>query len=99
MAQMPPAYTGGSVGRFRRYLYLTLFNHHSNLAMCGTLLQKSIHLPDNCGLLATPKEIYDLNLSAGTLRIWSFRSPTSITKKLYNPGFLILHPLFQPISL
>jgi len=47
--------TGDSVGRFRRYWSSTLFNYHSNLSMSGTLLQKSIHLPDNCGLLATQK--------------------------------------------
>ena len=31
-----------------------------------------------------------MNLSAGTLRIWSFRTPTSIfcTKELCNPGLL-----------
>jgi len=44
---------------------------------------------DNRGLLATPKEIYDLNLSAVTLSTWSFQTPTSIfrTKELYNPVF------------
>ena len=46
----------------------SVFNHHSNLAMCGTFLQKSIYLPDNCGLPATPKDIYDLNLK--TSKIW-----------------------------
>jgi len=35
----------------------SLFNYHSNLSMRGTFLQKLIHLPDNRGLLATPKEI------------------------------------------
>ena len=42
------------------------------------------------GLLPTPKETYNLNLIAVTLRIWSFRIPTSIfnTKELYNPGLL-----------
>jgi len=89
MAQMPRADTGDSVGRFRRDWCSTLFNYHSNLFMCGTFLQKSIHLLDNRRLLATPNEIYDLNLSAVTLSIWSFRTPTSIfcTEELYNPGF------------
>ena len=32
---------GDSVGRFRRYQCSTLFNHYSNLSMCGTILQKS----------------------------------------------------------
>jgi hypothetical protein len=47
-------------------------------------------LPDNCGLLPTPKETYDLNVSADTMRISSFRISTSIfcTKELYNPGLL-----------
>ena len=60
------------------------------------------HLPDNRRLLPTPKETYDMNLSAITkfiLSIWSFRTTTSIfgTKELYNPG---LPPFFfaQPPS-
>jgi len=89
MAQTPRAGTGDSVGRFRRYRWSTLINYNSNLSMCGTFLQKSIHLPDYCGLLATPKEIHDLNLSAVTLSIWLFRFPTLIfgTQELYNPCF------------
>jgi len=78
MADMPRADTGDSVGRFRRYWSSTLVNYHSNLSMCDTFLQKSIHFPDNRGLLATLKEIYDLNLSAVTLSIWSFRTSTFI---------------------
>jgi len=35
----------------------------------GTFLHKLIHLPDKCGLLPTPKETYDLNLS---IVLWSF---------------------------
>jgi len=97
MAQTPRADTGDSVGWFRRYWCSTLFNYHSNLSMCGTFLQKSIHLPDNRRLLATSKEINNLNVSAVTQRIWSCRTPTSTfcTKELYNPGFFLLslHPL------
>jgi len=65
--------------------------------MCSTFSQKSIHLQENRGLLATPKEIYNLNLSAVILSIGSFRTPASMfcTKELYNRGFfwLSLHPL------
>jgi len=78
MAQTFWGNTGDSVGRFRRYRCSTLFNYHSNLFMYGTVLQKSIHLPDNRGFLATPQDIYDLNVSAITLSICSFRTPTSI---------------------
>jgi len=95
--------SGDSVGRFRRYWCSTLINYHSNLAFCGTFLQKSIHLPDNRRSLVTPKKIYDLNLSAVTLSIWSFRTPTSnfCTKDWYNPGFFLfsLHPRLQGTSL
>jgi len=35
-------------------------------------------LPDNRGLLLTPKETHDLNLSSVTLSICLFRNPTSI---------------------
>ena len=102
MAQTPRADTCDSMGRFRRYRCLTLFNYHSNFSMCGTFLQKSIHIPDNRGLLATSNEIYDLNLSAVTLSIWSSRTPASnfCTKELYNPIFfwLSLHPLAAVIS-
>ena len=82
------------MGRFRRYRCSTLFNYHSNLSMCCTFLQKSIHLPDNRRSLVTPKKIYDLNLSAVTLSIWSFQTPTSIfcTKELYNPVFFFVQP-------
>jgi len=34
--------------------------------------------PDTRGLLPTPKETYDLNLSNGTSSIWSFRTPQEI---------------------
>jgi len=67
--------------------------------MCGTFLQKSTHLPDNHGLLVTPKNIYDLNLSVVTLSIWSFQTLTSIfcTKELDCTilffVLLSLHPL------
>jgi len=89
------AATGASVGRFRRYRCSTLFNYHRNLSMCGTFLQKLIHLPDNRGLLATPKDIYDLNLSAVTLSICSFRTPTSIfcTEGWYNHVFFAEPPV------
>ena len=92
MAETSRAGTGDSVGWFRHYRCSALLNYHSNLSVCCTFLQKSIHLPDNCGWLATPKEIYDLNLSAVTLNIWSFRTSTSIfcTKELYNPVFFSL---------
>jgi len=69
MAQTPRAGTGDSVGQFRRYQWSTLFNYDSNLSMCGTFLQKLIHLPDNRGLPPTPKETYDLNLNAVTLSL------------------------------
>jgi len=89
MSQTPLAHTGDSVGRFRRYQCSTPFNYHSNLSMCGTFLQKAIHIQDNCGLLATPKEIYDLNLSTVTLSIWLSQTPASnfCAKELYNPIF------------
>jgi len=76
------------------YSCSTPFNYHSNLSMCGTSLQNLIHLPDNCRLLATPKEICNLNLSAVTLSMWSFRTPISIfcTKELYNPVFFWAQP-------
>jgi len=97
MAQTPRAGTGDFVGWFCRYWCSTLFNYDSNLSMCDTFLQKLIHLPDNRGLLATPKETYDFNVSAVTLSIWSFRTPTSIfgTKELNNPVsfWISLHPL------
>ena len=53
-------------------------------------LQCLLPLPDDCRLLPTPKETYDLNLSAVALIILSFRNPISIfcTKELYNPGLL-----------
>jgi len=93
MHNMPRAGTGDSVGRFQRYRCSIPFNYHSNLSMCGTSLQNSIHPPDNW-LLATPKEICDLNLSAVTLSMWSFRTPISIfcTKELYNPVFFLAQP-------
>ena len=40
--------------------------------------KKLLPLPDNRGLLPTPKETYDLNSIAVTLSIWSFRTPISI---------------------
>jgi len=86
-----------SVGWFRRYQCSALLIYHSNLSMCGTFLQKSIHLPDNRGLLATPKEIYNLILNAVSLSVWWFQTATSIfcAKELYNPVFFLLslHPL------
>ena len=48
MSQRPLAHIGDSVGRFRRYRCETLFNYHSNLSMCETFLQESIHLPAMC---------------------------------------------------
>jgi len=90
MAQTPLAGTGDSVGWFCRCLRSTLFNYDCNLFLRGTFLQRLLPLPDNRGLLPTPKETYDLNSIAVILRISSFRIPTSIfcTKELYNPGFL-----------
>ena len=70
--------TGYSVGRFLRYRCSTLFNYNCNLSLSGTILQRLLPLPDNCGLLPTPKETFNLNLSAFNLRILSFRIPTSI---------------------
>ena len=89
MAQTSRAGTGDSMGRFRRYRCSTLFNYNCNLSLCDTFLYKLLPLPDNRRLLPTPKETYDLNLSAVTLSIWSVRIPTSIfcTKELYNPVF------------
>ena len=101
----PPSYKScglnvNSMGRFRRYRCSTLFNYDSNLFMCGTFLQKSIHLPDNRRLLATPEQTYDLNLSSVTLSIRSFRTQTSIfsTTEMWNPVFswLSLHSLLGP---
>ena len=93
MAQTPLAGTGDSVGWFCRCLRSTLFNYDCNLFLCGTFLQRMLHLPDNRGLLPTPKETYVLNSIAVILRISSFRIPTSIfcTKDLYNPGLLPSH--------
>jgi len=75
-------------------------------------MQKFIHLPDIRRLLPTPKETYDMNLSAitkYTSSIWSFRTPTSIfgTKELYNPGLppfffqsvLSPHPLYLALRI
>jgi len=86
VAQTPLAGTGDSVGWFRRCLCSILFNY--NLSLRGTFCERMLPLPDNCGLLPTPKETYDLNVSADTMRISSFRISTSIfcTKELYNPG-------------
>jgi len=74
------AFLGGlvqatSVGRFRRHHCSTLINYNSNLSMRNTFLKKMLPLPDNRELLPTPKETYDLILSAVTLRFWSFRTP------------------------
>jgi len=90
VCQTPLAGTGDSVGRFCCYRCSTLFNYTCDLSLCDTFLQRSWLLPftDNCGLLPTPKETYDLNLSAVTFRILSFRIPTLIlcTKELYSPA-------------
>jgi len=96
-------YTGDSVGQFRRYRCSPLFNYNCNLSLCGTFLHKLLAFPENCGLLPTPKETYHLNLSAVTLCIWSFRTPTSIfcTKELYNPGlppFFFARPPSPPVN-
>jgi len=64
-----------SVSRFRRHHCSTLINYNSNLFMRNTFLKKMLPLPDNHELLPTPKETYDLILSAVTLRFWSFRTP------------------------
>jgi len=91
-AQTPQAGTGDSVSRFRHYHCSTLINRNSNLSMCGTFWKKMLPPPDNrdSELMPTPTEIYDLNVSKVALRIWPFRTPTSIfgTKELYNPGWL-----------
>jgi len=52
--------------------------------------QRLLPLPNNCGLLPTPKETCDLNLIAVSLRTSSFRNPTSIfgTQELYTSGLL-----------
>jgi len=54
----------------------------------GTFLKELLPPPDNRVLLRTPKENIDLNLSAVTLSIWSFRTPIASfgTKELYKPG-------------
>jgi len=80
MAETPRAGTGDSVSRFRRYHCSTLINRNSNLSICDTFSKKMLPPPDNCDseLLPTPTEIYDLNVSEVTLRICSFRTPTSI---------------------
>jgi len=90
MAQTPRADTGDSVGPFRCHRCSTLFNYKWNLSLCGTFLQRLLPLLDDCRLLPTPQETYDLNLSAVTRRISSFRISASIfgTKELYNPGLL-----------
>jgi len=81
---------------FHRYRCSTLFNCVSNLSLCGISLIKLLPPLHNRGLLPTPKETYDLKLSAVTLRIWWFRTPTTIfcTKKWYNPG-LLPSPLYS----
>jgi len=58
--------------------------------MCGTFLIKLFAPLDNHWIIPTPRETYDLNLSALTLRIWSFRTPTSIFlySRIENPGLL-----------
>ena len=78
---------------------LLVFNYDSNLSMCGTFLMKYLPPLDSRGSLSTSKETYDLNLSANTLRIWSFRTPTMIfdTKKLYNLA-LFPSPHLQALS-
>ena len=68
--------------------------------MCVTFVKKWLSPPDNCKLLPTPQETYDLNLSEFTARNLSFRTPTSIfgAKELYNPGLLPSHQRGGPIS-
>ena len=75
IAQTPRAGTGDSVGRFRRCRCSTQFNYNCNLWYFHAKIAPAT---DNCGLLPTPKETYALNLNAVTLRISTFRIPTSI---------------------
>jgi len=49
--------TGDSVGRFRRHRWWFLINYDSNLSMCGTFLQKLVHLPEHHGLLTTQNDV------------------------------------------
>jgi len=57
---------------------------------------------NNRGFLLNPKETYALNLSAFTLSIWSFRTPTAIVWTKYSFCFCHLlfrfHPLLQPTA-
>jgi len=89
MAQTPQAGTGDSVGQFRCYHCSNLIYYDSNVSMCDIILKKMLP-PNNRESLPTPKENYDLNLNAITLRIWSFQTRTSFfgTKELYRPGLL-----------
>ena len=61
--------------------------------MGGIFLKKLLPPPDNRGLLPTLKETYDLNLSAITLSIWSFRTPTSIFLPTNFTILVYFHPL------
>jgi len=72
MAKTPRAGTGDSVGWFRSYWCSALFNYDKTFSIRGTFSPKLIHLPDNHGLLPTPKETYDLNLSAITREFGHF---------------------------
>jgi len=82
IAQTPRACTStsDSAGRFRRrFRCSTLFIYSINLSMCDTFLIKLIPSLDNSSrLLPTPKETPNLNLSAITFWMWSFRAPTTI---------------------
>jgi len=75
MAQTPLAGAGDCVGRFRRYLCSTQFNCNCNLSLCGTFLQRLLPLPDNCGLLPTPKETYDLSFECTSFENFVISNP------------------------
>jgi len=90
MAQTPQTGSNDSVGRSCRYGCSILLKCDSHLAIFGTSLIKLLPPLDKFGLLSTPKETYNLNLSAVILRIWSFGTPTTMfcSKELHNHGLL-----------
>ena len=67
IAQTPQACqcAGNSVGRFFRDRWSTLINYDSSLSITGTFFIRLLSSTDNCELLPTPNETYDLNMRHG----------------------------------
>jgi len=96
--QTPQAGKDDSVSRFRHY-QSTLINSDSNLYMRSTLLIPFFSPTTNRGFLSTPKESYDLNLSAITSSIRSFRTPNHFfTKNCTFLGDLLSSPQAGSLS-